>query len=1495
MTSRRYTWTAFKESDLLKSGDHDLNRGDSFVMPHEATVTLGAIDDDNMLSGDSYTNDRSDDHSQTALINGQDVAGYDDIYIEQIWTLYGSDGKIYKLAEIEIESYNAPGAGDDFFSFVGDVPPANVTLTVGGSTNVTNHNQVNYADLSATPPKTNVAPDANDDHFTYSETEGGGTFDGNNLLANDTDANGDSLHITHVNGHAIGNGAWIALEKGMVFVSKDGRIDFDASGDFDDLDAGEQALVSFHYTVTDGNGGTDTATARLKVEGVANDNPNCIVIEAEDMHLNGFTVVHGTNASGGDLAKISHLGASGDLSTTFNGADGKYDLTIRAQDESDGQSTIMVKVNGAVVDTVILDRDNNGGGSDNGHFSDFTVQDIVLRDGDTLTLWVQSDSGEFARIDNIQLCKDGNVCPPDYGKLTFEGVTAGTVVSDQFEGVTITAQRDRNNTPENDAMIFDSNNPTGGDNDLAFNGQGNILIISEDNDSSDPDDAIGGSITFDFDNPSDLFDIKLLDIEETGGTIVLEFEDGSSRTVDIPARGDNSSQVIELNAFEVTSMTINLAGSGAVDDLCWKPGEPAPLPGALEGRVFCDENDNSLDDAEPGVAGVPVELINAAGQVVATTTTGPDGTYRFDNLEAGDYAVRFPTVVNGKVLVEQDVNGNANDADDSDADVDTGQTQPVTVVAGEVTSNVDAGVEDPGTASIGDTVWFDADKDGTLNGAETGVDGVEVKLLADTDGDGQIDDVVATTTTANGGQYLFDGLDAGDYRVMFGTSGDLVFTTAGAAADDAVNNDSDAGAGGMTDTITLSIGEAERDIDAGLIDPGTASLAGRVFCDENDNDVDDAEPGVGGVTVQLRDASGTIIRTTTTQPDGSYEFTGLDAGDYTVDFDETDVDLGGKVLVLKNQGGDDTVDSDANQNDGITDTITLAVGERVEDVDAGVEDPGTAAIEGTYFCDENDDDVQNTGEPGISGALVTLLDAAGNPTGRTTTTDANGNYAFTGLAAGTYAVLFAAEASGKTFVAQDDPDGNGDDTNDSDVNGAGVTNPITVAIGEVSRNNDAGVEDPGTASLGDKVFIDANGNGQQDAGEVGVDGVEVTLFDENGVAIDTKVTANGGMYLFDGLDAGSYSVGFEEVAGFDFTTADAGNDATDSDADEVTGRTDTVTLSIGESNLTVDAGLVAENAIPEPLDDMAMTCADETVTIDVLANDTDADGDMLTITAVDGQSIVEGGSITTSAGTIVSLIGGALVVDGEVAYAALDIGETALENISYTVDDGNGGVADANLAMTFCGDANTYASLAASFPATASYQVVSELQQSPIGPDAFSILVTGTGDARFDGVVFDSAYCLAFFDPADVSSSFGTAPVNPGDLLSGNGAESIGVFDPTQIGINGQTAADNMDLVRWIVAQDFEGTGTYTGWEVQHAIWELTDGVEADDFDIGVFPDFDGEDVDAIVQMAIDNGEGFEFGTDGQVGVIIDPNPATSNNSQPFIFAIDFEAYDCIC
>ena len=121
---------------------------------------------------------------------------------------------------------------------------------------------------------------------------------------------------------------------------------------------------------------------------------------------------------------------------------------------------------------------------------------------------------------------------------------------------------------------------------------------------------------------------------------------------------------------------------------------------------------------------------------------------------------------------------------------------------------------------------------------------------------------------------------------------------------------------------------------------------------------------------------------------------------------------------------------------------------------------------------------------------------------------------------------------------------------------------------------------PALGALGDKVWNDLNGDGVQAASEPGVDGVKVNLFDSGGVLLGIRTTANGGMYLFDNLPAGNYVVEFVLPAGYAFTVQDAGNDdGADSDADTVTGRTASINLLAGETDLTWDAGLVMECSV----------------------------------------------------------------------------------------------------------------------------------------------------------------------------------------------------------------------------------------------------------------------------------------------------------------------------
>ncbi|HXH19687.1 MAG TPA: SdrD B-like domain-containing protein, partial [Chitinophagales bacterium] len=114
------------------------------------------------------------------------------------------------------------------------------------------------------------------------------------------------------------------------------------------------------------------------------------------------------------------------------------------------------------------------------------------------------------------------------------------------------------------------------------------------------------------------------------------------------------------------------------------------------------------------------------------------------------------------------------------------------------------------------------------------------------------------------------------------------------------------------------------------------------------------------------------------------------------------------------------------------------------------------------------------------------------------------------------------------------------------------------------------------AVIGDFVWHDLDADGQQDAGEPGISGVTVKLYDaDTDSLLATDITDSEGYYLFDGLDLGNYYIIFLHSTAPDGllpTLSDVGNDDTDSDADVITGKTGIYTLNAGDTILTVDAG-----------------------------------------------------------------------------------------------------------------------------------------------------------------------------------------------------------------------------------------------------------------------------------------------------------------------------------
>ena len=231
---------------------------------------------------------------------------------------------------------------------------------------------------------------------------------------------------------------------------------------------------------------------------------------------------------------------------------------------------------------------------------------------------------------------------------------------------------------------------------------------------------------------------------------------------------------------------------------------------------------------------------------------------------------------------------------------------------------------------------------------------------------------------------------------------------------------------------------------------------------------------------------------------------------------------------------------------------------------------------GDYVWDDaNGNGVQDSGEPGIGGVTLTLTGTtgAGASVTQTTTTDASGHYLFT-EPPGTYAVAVAPPSGYTATVTRQ----GGNPATDSNPSPSGTT-PGALPGGSSDLTVDFGFYQPVT--VGDFVWNDANGNGVQDWGEAGINGVALTLTGTNGLGqpvTDHAATSGNGAYLFTEapgaytvtVDASNFAGGGALASYTASPTLQGSNQAVDSNVSP--SGTTPGTLPDGSSDLTIDFG-----------------------------------------------------------------------------------------------------------------------------------------------------------------------------------------------------------------------------------------------------------------------------------------------------------------------------------
>ena len=546
----------------------------------------------------------------------------------------------------------------------------------------------------------------------------------------------------------------------------------------------------------------------------------------------------------------------------------------------------------------------------------------------------------------------------------------------------------------------------------------------------------------------------------------------------------------------------------------------------LSGKVYFDKNDSSSYTAgEEGFNGITVNLVNEAGAVVATTTSDADGNYSFTGLNAGTYTVKV--VKDGELA-------NLTQTEDPDGTKDNASGAITLNTDNPVRENVNFGYVKK--HAISGNIYLDENRDKTKNGDDINLSGVTVTLV---DGSGN---VVATTTTDASGNYNFPGLSDGTYTVKVDTTGKL-------AGLEQTEDPS-----GAKNSQSAPITFTRNDPDVTNVNFGYAkdySIAGNVYRDSNRSESKDATETVfQGVTVNLVDASGNVVATTTTDADGNYSFSKLPAGDYTV-----------KVVkdgAIKDM--DQTEDPDG-MKDNASGKISIGADNPTQTgVNFGYNPNNT--IKGSVYRDDNRSSSRDGSEEGYQGQTVQLLDQDGNVVA-TTTTAADGSYSFEHLPDGTYSVKVVKDGALTDTEQTEDPDGTKDNASE----------PITLDPTQSVKEgvNFGYVPD---YSLSGTIYRDGNRSASHDSTENPYAGVTVNLLDSAGNVVATTTTDANGGYSFSKLPAGDYRVKVDTTGtlkGLDQT------EDPDSIADSTSG-----TISLNNTNRTqsgVNFGYIENNSI----------------------------------------------------------------------------------------------------------------------------------------------------------------------------------------------------------------------------------------------------------------------------------------------------------------------------
>ncbi|MDF1720842.1 MAG: Ig-like domain-containing protein [Minwuia sp.] len=357
-----------RDATLADTFTYSISDGNGGADTATVNVTVTGENDAPVATDDAFVTDEATQISGDVIANDLDVDS-DPLTVSAVNGAGAGVGNQVTLTSGALLTLNADGSFDydpnGQFENLGAGQSATDSFTYTASDP---DGATDTATASVTINGVNDAPDAVDDTFSIAQN---GLFTGD-LIANDIDIDGDALSLIAFGNNDLTGGLSVFVnDDGSEFnFSANGTFTFDPKNAFDDLGQGETRDVNFTYTISDGNGGTDTANATITVNG-QNEPPVTVddaLATTEDAAITGNVLANDDDPEGDALTVAAVNGAAGNVATQIVLNSGAL-LTINANGD------VSLDPNGALealgtgdtrVETVTYTASDGFGGFDDG-------------------------------------------------------------------------------------------------------------------------------------------------------------------------------------------------------------------------------------------------------------------------------------------------------------------------------------------------------------------------------------------------------------------------------------------------------------------------------------------------------------------------------------------------------------------------------------------------------------------------------------------------------------------------------------------------------------------------------------------------------------------------------------------------------------------------------------------------------------------------------------------------------------------------------------------------------------------------------------------------------------------------------------------------------------------------------------------------------------------------------------------------------------------------